>query len=228
MTAVTSVKRESAAGGPRGEETRVRLLEAALKIFGELGFEGASTRALAEAAGANLAAIPYHFGSKEGLYRAAAEFIIERTGKEIFPTLSKIEAAVASRRLSREDAIALLHELLERFGAIVIGSEFADSFAAFVMREQLQPGAAFEILYQGMMRRMIESCTRLLAIAGDRRSDDSRTMIKAQTLLGQVLVFRTSRACVLRQLGWRAISKEQLKLIQSIIAENVDRILALR
>ena len=93
------------------------------------------------------------------------------------------------------------------------------------MREQLQPGAAFEILYQGMMRRIMESCTRLLAIASDRRSDDIRTTIKAQTLLGQVLVFRTSRACVLRQLGWRDISKEQLKLIQSTIAENVDRIL---
>jgi len=224
--AVGVAKREPASVASRGEDTRQRLIEAALKIFGELGFEGASTRMLADAAGANLAAIPYHFGSKEGLYRAAAEFIVERTGEEIFPTLSKIEAAIAGRKLSRDDAVALLHELLERFAAIVIGSEFADTVFSFVMREQLQPGAAFEILYQGMMRRLMESCTRLLAIACDRRSDDIRTVIKAQTLLGQVLVFRTSRACVLRQLGWRDISKEQLKLIQSTIAENVDRILA--
>ena len=58
-------RRESVAAAPRGEDTRQRLIEAALKIFGESGFEGASTRMLADAAGANLAAIPYHFGSKE-------------------------------------------------------------------------------------------------------------------------------------------------------------------
>jgi len=219
-------KRETAAGGSRGEDTRLRLIEAALKIFGELGFEGTSTRALADAANANLAAIPYHFGSKEGLYRAAAEFIVERTGEEIFPTLSRVEAALAARKLARDEAVAALHEVLERFSAIVIGSEFPDTFPAFVMREQLQPGAAFEILYQGMMRRLIEACTKLLALISDRRADDMRTVIKAQTLLGQVLVFRTSRACVLRALGAREISKEQLRMIQSTIAENVDRILA--
>jgi len=218
-------KREPTPGGTRGEETRLRLIEAALKIFGELGFAGASTRALADTAGANLAAIPYHFGSKEGLYRAAAEYIVERTGPEIFPTLNKIESAVAGKKLSRDAAIALLHELLERFSAIVIGSDFADTFAGFVMREQLEPGAAFEILYQGMMRRLTEACTRLLAIISERRADDTRMIVRAQTLLGQVLVFRTSRACVLRELGWREISKDHLKLIQAMIAENVDRIL---
>ena len=75
--AVALAKRETASSASRGEDTRQRLIEAALKIFGESGLEGASTRMLADAAGANLAAIPYHFGSKEGLYRAAAEFIVE-------------------------------------------------------------------------------------------------------------------------------------------------------
>src|SRR5271166_6398931 len=211
-------KRESSAAA-RGEDTRERLIEAAIRIFGELGFEGASTRMLADAAGANLAAIPYHFGNKEGLYRAAAEFIVERCGRDILPTLEKIDIALAGKKLARPDALALLHQLLERFSAIVIGSELSDTFASFVMREQLQPGAAFEILYQGMMRQLMASCAKLLAIASGRSGDDIRTLIRAQTLLGQILVFRTSRASVLRQLGWREFSKEQLKLIQSIVAE---------
>lgn len=221
-----ALARRDSTTAPRGEDTRERLIEAALKLFGERGFDGASTRMLADAAGANLAAIPYHFGSKEGLYRAAAEFIVERTGKQIFPVIKKIELAVAARKLSRAEAIALLHELLERFSAIVIGSEFADTFASFVMREQLQPGAAFEILYDGMMRKLMEACARLLAIASGRRADDIRTVIRTQTLLGEILVFRTSRASVLRQLGWREFSQEQLQLIQSIVADNIDRILA--
>lgn len=223
--AVALAKREMTSAS-RGEDTRQRLIEAALVIFGEAGFAGASTRMLADAAGANLAAIPYHFGSKEGLYRAAAEFIVESCGREILPTVDRVNLALAGKKLARVDAIALLHQLLERFSAIVIGSEFSDRFAGFVMREQLQPGAAFEILYEGLMSKVMEPCRKLLAIALARPHDDIKILIRAQTLLGQILVFRTSRACVFRQLGWRDISPEHLKLIHSIVAENIDRILA--
>ncbi len=47
-----------------------RLLEAALDIFGRDGYEAATTRAIAKKAGVNIAAIPYYYNGKEGLYRA--------------------------------------------------------------------------------------------------------------------------------------------------------------
>ena len=71
-----SVSTPSAVSAPvhqRGEDTRGRILEAALELFAASGFEGASTRTIAERAGVNLPAIQYLFGSKEGLYRAVVE-----------------------------------------------------------------------------------------------------------------------------------------------------------
>lgn len=53
-----------------GEQSRERLLQAALRLFAHQGFAKTSTREIAEAAGVNLAAISYYFGDKEGLYRA--------------------------------------------------------------------------------------------------------------------------------------------------------------
>ena len=50
-----------------------RILDAAERLFAEKGFEGASVRDLAAAAEVNLAAIHYHFGGKEALYRALGE-----------------------------------------------------------------------------------------------------------------------------------------------------------
>lgn len=52
-----------------GEQTRERLMHAALRLFAQRGFEKTSTREIAEAAGSNLAAIKYYFGDKAGLYR---------------------------------------------------------------------------------------------------------------------------------------------------------------
>ena len=51
--------------------TRQRIIEAALQAFGELGYDGAMTRDIARAAGIQQPLINYHFGSKDGLWRAA-------------------------------------------------------------------------------------------------------------------------------------------------------------
>ena len=51
-------------------EARQQLMTAALRLFAEKGFAKTSTRAIAQAAGVNLAAIRYYFGDKAGLYSA--------------------------------------------------------------------------------------------------------------------------------------------------------------
>jgi AcrR family transcriptional regulator len=51
-------------------DTRESLLDAAESLFSEHGIQAASLRAITQRAGANLAAVNYHFGSKEGLVRA--------------------------------------------------------------------------------------------------------------------------------------------------------------
>jgi AcrR family transcriptional regulator len=57
----------------RAADTRSTILDAALAEFAEKGFEAASTRAIAERAGLNQPLVLYHFGSKDGLWRAVAE-----------------------------------------------------------------------------------------------------------------------------------------------------------
>jgi TetR/AcrR family transcriptional regulator, regulator of cefoperazone and chloramphenicol sensitivity len=54
-----------------GEDSRLRLLQAAVQCFAEHGFNKTSTRMIATQAGTNIAAISYYFGDKAGLYRAA-------------------------------------------------------------------------------------------------------------------------------------------------------------
>jgi TetR/AcrR family transcriptional regulator, regulator of cefoperazone and chloramphenicol sensitivity len=54
-------------------ETRANLLEAAKRLFAERGFRKVTVREICRAAGANVAAVNYHFQGKEGLYRAVLE-----------------------------------------------------------------------------------------------------------------------------------------------------------
>jgi len=60
------------------EGTKLALIQAAGKLFAEKGFEGASVRAIADAAGANIAAVNYHFGSKENLLTEALRYVVSK------------------------------------------------------------------------------------------------------------------------------------------------------
>lgn len=206
----------------RGEETRRRLIQAALEVFGSLGFDGASTRALAAKAGVSLASIPYYFGGKEGLYRASAEFLAERLGEQLSPTVREINAAVASGRLPRPSALALLQRLLEKFAAIAIGVEAPPSWIMFILREELNPGGGFEVFYERVLKGVHATCSALLGHLLGQREDEPEVRIAAMAVLGQILVFRTGRAAALRSLGWKEFSGDRLKLVQSVIRDHVN------
>jgi AcrR family transcriptional regulator len=73
--------------------TRDRILDAAEQLFAEEGFAGTSLREITSLAGANVAAVNYHFGSKEELLRAVLSRIVEPVNRERLLLLDGAEAA---------------------------------------------------------------------------------------------------------------------------------------
>ncbi|MFG3259798.1 TetR/AcrR family transcriptional regulator [Streptomyces sp. NPDC048172] len=71
--------------------TRERLLDAAEALFAERGFTGTSLRAATERAGANVAAVNYHFRSKEGLLRAVITRAVGPMNQRRRQLLDKLE-----------------------------------------------------------------------------------------------------------------------------------------
>lgn len=63
---------------PSADETRERILAAALELFSERSFEGATTRHIAERAGVTQPLLNYHFRSKDELWRAAIDRLFAR------------------------------------------------------------------------------------------------------------------------------------------------------
>lgn len=63
----------------RAEETRQRLLEAAVEMFSTVGFEGTTAAALEEVAGVQRGLMAYHFGSKDALWRLAVDRAFDRS-----------------------------------------------------------------------------------------------------------------------------------------------------
>ena len=72
--------------------TRQRLIEAAGELFAEKGFKETTVREISECAGANLAAVNYHFGDKEKLHEEVILHILSAIWKE-FPINKDMEEA---------------------------------------------------------------------------------------------------------------------------------------
>jgi AcrR family transcriptional regulator len=208
----------------RSDELRLRLLEAAIEVFGRHGFEGASTRTLAKAAGVNLQAIPYHFGGKEGLYLAVADHIGARIQAHVGPTAMKIRTRLVAQpdgqRLAPQEARQLLIALLEAAAGLMVGEE-SSAWARFIIREQMEPTEAFERLYGKVMAPLLETARQLVGALLDVDPDSDAVRLRTIALIGQILVLRVARAAALRQLGWEKIGAAEFAAIRAMIGDTV-------
>lgn len=206
----------------RSEETRRRLLEAAIDVFGDQGPE-ASTRRLATVAQVNLAAIPYHFGSKQGLYLAAAEHIAAEMRRRLGPALAAARETMSSCKDGSPDqaqARSMLEGILEALARVMV-DDVSAGFARFVIREQMAPTEAFERLYEGFIGPTFDMLVLLVAAIRNGDPEDPAIRMQAPRLIGQVLMLRAARAAVLRGLRWDDVGPREFALIRSAIRENV-------
>jgi TetR/AcrR family transcriptional regulator, regulator of cefoperazone and chloramphenicol sensitivity len=207
----------------KGRETRERILDAALKAFGEASFLAVTTRQIAEAASVSLPTLQYYFGDKEGLYRACAEAIVERYRHHTKATGAKAAEAL-SKECSADIARAELKVLIGALAAFLVGTREAARWAQFVARELRDPGAAFEILYTGLWRPGVEITARLIARILGSHDTDSAARVRALLLISSLLAFQSGRTVALRTMNWSNIGPDELAMVLSSMQAQVDAI----
>lgn len=212
----------------RGDQTREKLLIAAVDVFGRVGFDGATTRMLCEKAGANQQAIAYYFGNKEGLYLAVAVSIKDGIKDHIDPLRSLVFARVEESRsgtvpLGADEARRLLTEIIQRMAALFASSR-SEPWARFIIREQMQPTAAFSHLYDGVMGPLLGICDHLVGILLGADPASEHVRLRTLSLVGSVLMFRMANAAVLAALNWETIDDRALAAIEALVVELVASI----
>ncbi len=195
---------------------RERLLETAIDVFGKQGFSGATTRMIASAAEVNISAIPYYFNGKEGLYHAVVAHIGQRVRFLMQDTLLEIEESTRDRNLDPQEAMDLLQMLLTNLTNFMLGSTEAQRFARIVLREQLDPSAAYDTIFSHIMSPLLTGIARLItAITGISSPREAR--LRALTVMGQVMTFRIARETMVRLLDLEGYSPQETDEIRQVI-----------
>lgn len=216
-------KSSQSSGQQRGEEARLRIIEAGIEAFSVHGYESASTRSIVEKADVNLGAIPYYFDNKMGLYHAVAEHIATNLNDpDIDEAIAIIDRKVESSSLSTNQAIELLHELFDAFITTLLSADRPELWSQFIFRELMEPSSVFDIINERVVQKTIRPCAALISEILGKPLDDPECSIRAFSLFGQVLVFRMMRQVTLRDLDWDGFSGDRLNLIREIIHQQVD------
>ncbi len=136
----------------QSEETRGKIVAAAVAAFSTLGFHGASTREIAARAGINQGLITYHFRSKELLWRAAVEKIFAslRTALVPLPTSPASDPREQAREsIRRYVRFAAAHP--ELFRLMVEEGKSGDRRMQWLVDTYLRP------FYEGFKEQLAES-----------------------------------------------------------------------
>ncbi|RKP55908.1 CerR family C-terminal domain-containing protein [Pararobbsia silviterrae] len=212
--------RHSTEGGyPRGEETRARIITAAIRLFGELGFDGASTRDIAASAGVNAPALQYYFDNKEGVYVACLLHIVEQVWARLEAPVEAAERVLADPACedgALVDAYCAIQDCIVEF---MFKSRVADEWRWFMAREQagLGPEIGHAIFNNEINRRMVAVKASLVGRLLGQSPDDEDTLIRTMGLGGPAHVFHVMRRAAFKTLGWEQVDDERLEKIRRVV-----------
>ena len=201
----------------RGLQARERMLRAALGQFGRHGFDGTTTRMIAAAAGMNLGAIPYYFGTKDELYAEAAGFLADAIQARQREPLLRLQASWPPEG-GHEALIEQVVAFLCQQARLLLADDFPAEWVQFFLRVQAEEGPAFDRLFTQVVAPMQDAVEGLVArICGHAATD---TLPRAFTFLAahQVMSLRLSDALLMRRLGWEQLTPERTDQLLDLIA----------
>ena len=171
------------------EQTRDRILQAAVEIFAKRGFKAGTVRDICAQAGVNVASVNYYFQSKEALYREALAFSFKLADRK-YP-----QDAVADVSLPPEDRLHLfIRTLLQR----LLDDTHLGFHGKLMAREIADPTSALDHIVETAMRpRFLMLRDIVPRIAGEHwsQADIDRFI---HSIIGQCLVYRHSRPLIER------------------------------
>jgi AcrR family transcriptional regulator len=204
---------------PAPEGTRQALILAGIRLFGQQGFSATSVRQLASEAEANIAAIAYHFGGKDGLRAACAEEFGRRMGAAMG---ARPVSGDPSPHVARDELRAIIRAVV----GFLLGADGASELVPFMLRELAEDGPGIDIVYRGFAEPMHRRLCVLWARATGAEAEDDAVKLAVFALIGQLMYFRIGQSIVSRRMGWADIGQREIQQISDRIIRNLDAMLA--
>ncbi|MGD8564195.1 MAG: TetR/AcrR family transcriptional regulator [Desulfarculaceae bacterium] len=175
---------------PANDDTRERLLDEAERLFAERGFKAVSVREITTAANCHLAAINYHFGSKQNLY-------VEVFRSRWVPRAKRIRSRLEALRENGQPPVEqVIRTLATAFWGVFESDEEIFRHRHLLAQELANPGEAFDLVVNEAMRPNFQLMFQLLRPNIPPSVTDRRLFLFILSMLAQVIFFNMARFAI--------------------------------
>ncbi len=188
------------------ELTRARLIEAAREVFSRCGFQGATVREICRRADANVAAVNYHFGSKDGLLAEALNFAP-------LQALQKRNATADACPKMR------LRLFIRDFMLMLLDEQHASSQCQIMARELADPTPALDKIVTGAIAPLHAYMGSLIAEIVGAEVGEAELRRCVHSIFGQCLFYRHSHPVLQRLHPELRYDAEEIAAIAAHIAD---------
>jgi AcrR family transcriptional regulator len=185
-------------------ETRGRILEAAAVVFAEHGYAATTIRMICGRAQVNLAAVNYHFGNKERLYREVLLYARSCAYDRYPPTYGLADGAAPEQRL---------HAFIRSFLLRTSCDERNLGFGTLVMRELVEPTTALDMLIDEGIRIMFGQLVDIVRPLLGEQVEEELVLACARSIISQCLFYLFSRPVIRRMAPEQKFNHEDVEMI---------------
>jgi AcrR family transcriptional regulator len=191
------------------DQTRTRLIDAAGEMFAELGFHQTTVRQICQRAGANIAAINYHFRDKTGLYTEVVRQSMRAA------RLDTVRAAFDQNASPEEILCAVIKARLESLRSL----DLSDWHFRIFAHELAKPTPAMNVVVNEAIRPLYSRMCKLIGSMLRLAPGHEKTRLCAHSIIGQILFYAFARPVISRLAPEMKMTATQIDLIADHIAE---------
>lgn len=188
------------------EQTRDRLLNAAREIFSQQGFQGATVREICRRAEANVAAVNYHFGSKDGLLAEALNF-------------GPLKALQQANAISGECPEVRLRKFISDFMLMLLDEKNPSSQCRIMARELADPTPALDKIVREAIAPLHEFLGKLVRDIAGYNISETELRHCVHSILGQCLFYRHSHPVLQRLYPKLRYGRTEIETLSEHIAD---------
>lgn len=192
------------------ENSKEKILNTAIKLFAQKGFDGTSIREICKSANINICMISYYFGGKQELYQEIITNLIKSQNAYLESFLD-IDEDFSNK--SKKELIEKLQTVLEKF-IDYFYSNISNDLIAFLVKEQQKSDFKIEppaIIY----------LRRLVAAILNKRTNDKEVIFKVLFLISQINSPKILTTFSLKVLNQKEFTNEDIQIIKNNIKTYV-------
>ena len=203
-------------------DTKEKIVETAIYEFAAKGYEPTATRDILSKAHANVAAISYYFGNKNGLYAEILKRILVRINQKFADEIQDYQNELSLRPCPAKSE-ALLKGFIRGFVELFCSDKLTTAMCMIFVHEYVEPSVCGTELLQGVNTQYRQIFVDLLVDANEGKMSYKEAVLQVVMLFSSIFILVSRKKIILNAMQWKGYTADSVDEILTVLCRGLFR-----